>query len=337
MKMYPEATSIFEYIKKSENIVINMHRNPDLDSVGSASSMCELLRTMGKKVTLICPHKLSSKFFFIKHARSVLQIDYADFDFTPYDLFILIDTANFYVASDKRDLTWASKLTVPTMVLDHHKTNSIKSTFKLIDEQANAAGEILYYLFEQWKVSFNCEIATALYASIIGDTVFLRYKNNPENLYKVLAHLIELGADEKLVLSQYYDFFSLEHIQMFGEFLKHFEINSTETFAWTALNYETYVHYKKPLGIREAIADDYGRAIGKSKFGLVLLEEEPGKVMMSFRSSKVDVSQVAKLFNGGGHAHAAGAVIYGDFDKTVNKILNVIEKFLAERSNIIDI
>lgn len=316
--------------------MINIHRNPDLDSVGSATAMYELLRTMGKKVTLICPHKLDDKFSFLKHAQSAQQIDFVDFDFTAYDLFILIDTANFYVASDKRDLSWTSKIKIPTIVIDHHKTNSInEAKNRIIDDQANAAGEIVYYLFNQWKATLNKEMATALYAAIIGDTVFLRYKNAPDKLYKVLAHLIELGADENLIRSHYYDFFSLEYIQMIGEFLRQFKINPTGEFSWTALNYKTYSFYKKPLGIREAVADDYSRVLVGSKFGVVILEEEPKKLMISFRSSKVDVSKLAKLFEGGGHAHAAGAVIYGDFDKSINSLMTTINKYLADKSNIL--
>jgi len=35
---YPESKKILDKIKSAKNILINVHRNPDLDSIGSATA-----------------------------------------------------------------------------------------------------------------------------------------------------------------------------------------------------------------------------------------------------------------------------------------------------------
>ena len=76
--------------------------------------------------------------------------------------------------------------------------------------------------------------------------------------------------------------------------------------------------------IREAM--NYLDSIPGAKFS-VLLTELDGNIKGSFRTSsnKIDVSKIAKVFNGGGHKKAAGFVMKGkvsDIDGEWRKIIN---------------
>lgn len=325
MKTYTKVNEILYSIQQAQRILINIHHNPDLDSVGTATAICDVLQDMGKKVTLVCPHKLNKKFFFLQHTTKSKVIDYQLFDFNKYDLLLIIDTANWNVASDQKDLSFKSNTKTPVIVIDHHKTNSIKEAqIRLIDDTANATGEIAYYLFHQWKIDITKDIATALYSAIIGDTVFLRYINkNTDELYITLARLIQSGANKKELLN-FYANYSLDYMKLIGVFLNRLQFDPLGNFVFTAVNYHTYESYGKQAGVREAAADDYACSIRGAKFGLFILEEEVNKLMLSFRSTKIDVSQIAKLFNGGGHKHAAGAVMYGNFNKVLKEILAML-------------
>ena len=51
---YKKSKEILEKIKGSEKILVNCHRNPDPDSIGSALAMKEVLKKMGKEVEIMC-------------------------------------------------------------------------------------------------------------------------------------------------------------------------------------------------------------------------------------------------------------------------------------------
>ena len=78
---YLQSKSILEEIKRANNILINVHRNPDLDSIGSATAMYQALIKIKKQVTLVCPHKIPENFKFLKGADKVMTIDFSNFNF----------------------------------------------------------------------------------------------------------------------------------------------------------------------------------------------------------------------------------------------------------------
>ena len=64
---YSLSKSILEKIKQANKILINVHRNPDLDSVGSATALYQaLIKISGKKPALICPHQVPENLKFLK-------------------------------------------------------------------------------------------------------------------------------------------------------------------------------------------------------------------------------------------------------------------------------
>ena len=61
---------------------------------------------------------------------------------------------------------------------------------------------------------------------------------------------------------------------------------------------------------------------------MFIREVKPRFHKVSFRSKNdVDVNQVAKAFNGGGHARAAGCRIEGEKKEVITRILEEIAKY----------
>lgn len=72
-----------------------------------------------------------------------------------------------------------------------------------------------------------------------------------------------------------------------------------------------------------------GRYIKNVEVSILIVEEEPNKYRASLRSKKyLDVSEVAKKFNCGGHKHASGIRFIGDYNITKEKIINEVIKLL---------
>ena len=52
-------------LEAAQNVAILIHKNPDLDALGSASAMYQVLRKIGKKVSIFSSSPLPEVFLFI--------------------------------------------------------------------------------------------------------------------------------------------------------------------------------------------------------------------------------------------------------------------------------
>jgi phosphoesterase RecJ-like protein len=315
-------SSIFKKIVSAKNILVNAHKDPDYDSVASALTLKYALGKIGKKVNIVCCQKISPNFFFLNGADKIKSVEFKTFNFQSYDLFIIPDTASFDRVTGSKEV--ALPKDIDYIVIDHHKTNSFSYPLKFIDEESSSTTEVLYFLFNKWKVEIDKDLATLILAGILGDTVFLRYCGNRKRTMRVVADLVDMGADMDFIGENFYEKYDFDYVKMVSEFLA--RMKKEKKFVWSAVDYETYKKYHFPEGVREAVAGNFFKAIKDVDFGVALLEMKKGVVSISFRSKKnIDVIGFAKLFGGGGHKNAAGAIVEGEFKDVVKDAVRRIK------------
>jgi phosphoesterase RecJ-like protein len=307
---YSQSEKILEEIKSSNNILVNIHRRPDLDSIGSATALYQALKKLGKTVTIICPHQIPEEFKFLTGAKEVKTIDFSTFDFAAYDLFLIVDSGSDEIVTGSKEIKLPD---IKTIVIDHHRTNLFQDVkIKLYDEIA-ATCEIIYQMFLDWEITIDPGIATSLFSGIAGDTVFFKYSIDTKSTFKMASELLEKGADENKLIDEVFDSFDFNLIKMVGECLRKIEKGDSTAgkFVYSIIDYETFEKYGRPI-VRELVANLFARSIKGFNFGIIIFEEEKGKFSLSFRSKKnTDVSEIAKKLGGGGHRNAAGASFYG--------------------------
>ena len=69
---------------------------------------------------------------------------------------------------------------------------------------------------------------------------------------------------------------------------------------------------------------------------MILVEQSPSRVKISWRLCgqslhDIDVSQIARIFGGGGHRAAAGAEVNGTLVDVLIKTIGTTQDYLAER------
>ena len=337
---YSLSKSILTEIKKANKILINAHRNPDLDSVGSAIALGQALKKMGKVITYVCPHQIPASFSFINDSEKIKTVDFkarpskpvsnwrsGDFrnfkNFIDYDLFLILDSGSYDIVTGSKDIKLPE---IKKIIIDHHMTDTWdKYVYRLWDTGASATAEIVYRMLADWDIKIDENIATSLLSGIAGDTVFFKYPKNPSVTFSIVNELLKNGAKYDLLVEKFNDSLSFGFVKLLGEFLNN--MKSEKRFVWSAIPYATFEKYGKPKGVREAAADSYFRSIKDIDFGVALLEFEPGVINMSFRSKKnFDVSALALKFGGGGHKNAAGATVKGEFNKTITNVIDKLKK-----------
>ena len=146
---YPESQAIKQKIDSSQRILVNMHHNADADSVGSALAMARVLRSFGKEVKIVTPTALSANLQFLLKDDKVDVVEFSQFNFTAYDLFIVLDSSSWPRVCGSGDLPLPQ---IPFFVIDHHKTNQKFGEINLVVPDAAANCEVLYFLFQDWNI-----------------------------------------------------------------------------------------------------------------------------------------------------------------------------------------
>lgn len=325
---YDKSQEILEKIKKGKKILINCHRGPDSDSVGSALAMGRALKSLGKKITVICPSDIPRDLMFLEGAKEIIRVNFTAFDFEEYDLFLVLDSSTYSMVTGLKDNT---QPTISTIVIDHHYSNEKFGDLNLVDSEMTSTGELLYNIFKDWEVKIDKETAECLLTGIIGDTGTFQYQNVGESTLRASAELIKLGADKDKIIYNLYRNIEFKEIKMWGKFIENMMIE--EGFVWSAIPFSTYQDFGEYAYAKEDVANLFFPIIKGTEFGIVMVETSEGVFSISFRArTNFDVSQVAKELGGGGHKAAAGARIEGiPFDQAVAKVLSVARKY-AQKS-----
>jgi len=325
---YKESAEILEEVKKAKKILLNCHRGPDPDGVGSTLAMKLVLERMGKDVEVICPSKpISKQSDFLKGFSEIqLGVSFGNFDFSSFDLFITLDTPNLSLLVGKDDVKAPD---IKTIVIDHHHLSTLSGLIRLVDEDATSVGEVLYDVFEDWGVDLNKYIAECLLTSIIGDTGAFAYPNVTPKTLIVASRLMNLGADKNMIADKIYRSESFDMLKFWSAILSKMEIDRDHKFIYSFMSHE---EFKKFGGLDDAKAKSaslFAPIVEGTDFGFIGIEEKPRYMTVSFRGrTNFDTSAIAKDLGGGGHKVSSATKIEGLlFEEAVEKILAAARKY----------
>ncbi|KKR85979.1 MAG: DHH family protein [Candidatus Woesebacteria bacterium GW2011_GWB1_41_10] len=324
---YEESQKILDEIKKANKILLNCHRSPDPDSVGGALAMRRVLFDMGKEVEIICPDNISNESKFLQSSGVVRKVDYDNFDFPTYDLFIILDSAEW---SQVLGFGKEKKPAINKINIDHHFTNENFGMINLVDEERSSTSEILFRVFGDWGISITKEIAEDLLTGIIYDTSCLEHSSADVGTAKVFVKLMELGADKNKIISNIFRNLDFDMVRAMTEITKNMQIDKEYGFVWSAVPYETISLYPGARGIKSMAAGLYAASVRDANFGMIMIEEKKNYLNVSFRAKMgFDISKIADELGGGGHKQA-GATVLRDisFKEAVEKVLEAARKYV---------
>lgn len=317
---FEKSEKILEKVKKANKILLNVHRSPDPDTVGCALSMMQVLEGMGKTVKVICPDEIGEEYSFLPGTEKIEKVNFMNFKYKDYDLFIVMDSGGWNLVSRNKNVP---VFDMDIAVVDHHKTNDNFGKINLVVPEMSSCAEVLYHVFEDWKVKIDKNIATTLLAGILGDTGVFRYPGVNAETFEVAEKLMKLGADKDFLIHNIFSSYSLEELKFWAEVLKRMKIDEKGKFVWAAIPHSLAKKFEDPRGGKESAASMFAQIVKGTDFGMVMAEEREGLLSISFRSrSDFDVSVLAEKLGGGGHKAASGAKIEGmEFDEAVKHVL----------------
>ena len=319
-----ELTEIINKINETDDIVLLVHENPDGDAIGSIIALNIALKKIGKKVdAFIEKVPANCEFLLNSIGEDILTFDKLDFS-KQYDLCVSLDCGDVDRMGEAKEIFDNAKFTI---CIDHHYTNNSYAMLNYIDGQTAATGELVYELLNKMDVVLDKNIATALYTAISSDTGNFKHNNTTKTSFDIAGRLIEYGIDITKIAYHLFSETSLNRMKFMGKLLQEMEVALCGKLGILIAQKEDIDEF----GVSESELEgmvDYARYVKGVEVGM-FIKPVDGMYKVSLRSNgKVDISEVASKFGGGGHKFAAGCKF------KVESIEEVKEKLINEIENV---
>ena len=323
-----------EILGINKRIVILSHKSPDGDSIGSSIAMYHFLSQLGHQCSLITPDRAPDFLMWLDGADKLKSYEYHTKE-VRNDIYHAewIFCLDFNAENRVGDLTeLLTNAPARKFNIDHHQEPQHFADYEYIETDASSTAQLVYELIVQTKHAdlMNKSIAEALYVGIMTDTGSFRFSSTTASTHRVIAALIEAGAENSLIHQKVFDSSTEERLRLLGYSIsKKMRIFPENGFAVIALSEAELNEFNYQKGDTEGIVN-YPLSI-QAVLVSVFISAKDDKVKMSFRSKgNIAVNGIAnKYFDGGGHINAAGGISDLPLIETEEKVIEILKTELA--------
>lgn len=303
-------------LQNADSVFIAAHIQPDADCVGSQLALAHALRALGKRVNLALDDKVPESLGFLVGVQDIAHREPGS-----QDVFVYVD------GSDSKRygkaLNRSASGSRPVILIDHHVTNEPFGDLNLVDTEAASTAEIVLDVIRALDVPLTHDIAQALLAGIVTDTMGFRTASTTPATLNKATELVRHGGSIPEIIDRVYNRRSYASLRALGYAIEHSQLRGR--VIWTQIDYKTL----KSLGLNgngtSGIVTQL-LTVADADIAFVLTEKQDGKIDLSLRSrADVDISGVATSLGGGGHKQAAGALLPAPFATAAHRVLQALD------------
>ncbi len=325
-----ELLEINTLLTPENKIVILTHYNPDGDAVGSSLGLRHYLKAKGIDAEIVVPNDFPKFLKWMPESRKAIIGEYkrkVAFDIiNEADVIFCLDfnsPSRIGILGD-----WLIHAKAKKILIDHHQQPE-KFDFVYSDTVIPATCQMIYHFIEAMgdEKLVNKDIAECLYTGIMTDTGGFRFRSTSAATHRIIANLIEKGADPSFITSNTWDTNTVSRLHLLALVLARIEVVKDGKVAILSLTRNELKEYGFQKGDTEGFVN-YGLSIMGVKMSAFFMEDlYEDFVKISFRSKDdMDVNQFSrKYFNGGGHINAAGGKSDESLQATIETFKNRVE------------
>ena len=327
-----DVAKVRELLSQSSNIIIVPHKNPDGDAIGSILGLFHFLKVLGKTAQVIVPNDYPKFLKWMPGNNTIVnferQYDHAEELAKKADLIFTLDFNHFSRTGQMEKVLESSEAIF--IMIDHHQQPSDYATVTYSDVSMSSTCEMVYNFIEALgkAKSITPEIATCLYTGIMTDTGSFKFSSTTSRTHRVVAELIDKGAQNMQIHQQVFDTNSPARLHLLGAALNNLVILPEYRTAFITLSQKELDQHNFSKGDTEGFVN-YGLTLENIVFAVIFIEnQEEGIIKISFRSvGGFSVNEFARShFNGGGHTNAAGGRSTVSIDKTVERFKMLLKR-----------
>lgn len=299
------AKQVYAALMQSTRIALVPHQRPDGDALGAATAASQWLEAAGKDVSIIASTGIDAHLNYLPHADRVVQ-DPLIWQIKQFDYVMVFDSGDLEYTGVAEQINQLAQRPI-IINMDHHKSNTKFGDINLVQTTGASTTEILYTFFRINGVAINPNMATSLMTGLIADTDNFTNAATTEKSLAVGSHLVDLGANFNTIKAHIYKNTPLSLLKLWGDVFSRMTHHDKHDVVYS---YVTQADMKKYNLRFDQIAglSNFMNNLAEGKAGMLLYEQEPGKMKGSMRTTRddVDLSRLATELGGGGHQKSAG-------------------------------
>ena len=324
-----------EILTTPQKIIITTHHRPDGDAMGSTLALYNYLKLKGHETLVIIPSESPEFLSWLPGNKAVV-----DYEKNEVNAKKAVAGASLIFFLDFNSLSRLEKFELPVrsskaikVMIDHHLEPENVFDFIFSYPEAASTCELIYQLIVALddKKDINRDIAECIYTGIMTDTNSFRYASMKSDTHRIIADLMDAGAQNSKIHENVYDTALENKLRMLGYSLKEkLQVVSEYHTAFISLSKTELEMFNNKTGDTEGFVN-YALSIKGIKLA-AFFSERDGMIKISFRSkgdfSVKDFS--AKYFHGGGHKNASGGRSDASLDETIKKFLSLLPFYKNE-------
>lgn len=325
-----------EFLSEPKNIVIIGHRNPDGDAVGSTLGLKHYFDKKGHTTQVLMPNEYPDFLHWIPGSETVKRFDRQNTQSVKAlgksEIIFLLDFNALHRVGDDMKNT-LEKYENNFALIDHHQQPD-DFEYMYSDTTMSSTCQMVYNFIEMMGDvdMIDKNIATCLYTGIMTDTGSFRFRSTTSTTHRIIADLIDKGAENDKIHSNVHDANSYNRLLLLGQALSNMKVLPEYKTAYITLSEEEKKRFSYEKGDTEGVVN-YALSLKGIVFAAIFIEDkEQGIIKMSLRSKgKFSVNQFARnYFNGGGHDNAAGGKSLESMESTISKFTTLLPKYKNE-------
>ncbi|MFD0989829.1 bifunctional oligoribonuclease/PAP phosphatase NrnA [Mariniflexile jejuense] len=334
-----DIADIKHLLSSPKKIVIVPHKNPDGDAIGSTLGLYHYLKKGNHNAQIIAPNDYPNFLKWIPEEHTILKHDsqtkVCDTLIKDADIIFTLDFNALHRAGNME--TALAKSNAVKIMIDHHQAPDNYAKYIFSDVSMSSTCEMVYHFINMLGDlnEIDSTIATCLYLGIMTDTGSFRFPSTTSETHKIIAHLIEKGADNAQIHNNVYDSNSYNSLQLLGCALTNLKVIPESRTAYITLSQEELNKFDYKKGDTEGIVN-YGLSLENVILAAIFIEDkQEGIVKISLRSKgNFSVNDMSRThFEGGGHINAAGGKSYLSLNHTVEKFISILPSYNKALNN----
>ena len=324
------------FLTKPKNIVIVGHRNPDGDAMGSTLALKHYLDKKGHTCTVVVPNEYPDFLHWLPGSETTYRFDWQNNQsqkaIKASDIIFLLDfNALHRVGNDMQNTL--EKYPNDFAMIDHHQQpDDVKYMYS--DVTICATCQMVYQFIELNNDLdlIDADIATCLYTGIMTDTGSFRFRSTTSKTHRIIANLIDKGAQNDRIHNNVYDANSYNRLLLLGQALSNLQILPSYKTAFITLTNEEKKRFDFQKGDTEGVVN-YALSLKGIIFAAIFIEDnDQGIIKISFRSKGAfSVNKFSRNhFNGGGHDNAAGGKSSLSMEETITRFTSLLPNYKSE-------
>ncbi|WP_055445411.1 DHH family phosphoesterase [Lacinutrix himadriensis] len=334
-----DITNIKTLLQSPKKIVIVPHKNPDGDAIGSTLGLYLYLLKYNHEVRVIAPNDYPEFLKWMPSEDTVLKYDTEnEASNTLINQAEIIFTLDFNALNRTGDMEAVlAKSEAIKIMIDHHQQPDDYALYTYSDVTMSSTCEMVYHFIDMLADvnKIDADIATCLYTGIMTDTGSFRFSSTTSTTHKVIADLIDKGAENAQIHNAIYDTNSYNRLQLLGCTLSNLKVLPEYRTAYITLSQQELNNFDYKKGDTEGFVN-YALSLQNIVFAAIFIEDQKQNIIKISLRSKGDfsVNEFSRAhFSGGGHTNAAGGKSDSDLNETVEKFISILPSYKKALNN----